>query len=171
MANTLVVYYSRSGTTRRLAKMLARELDADLEEIVDDGDRRGVLGYLRSGLEAALRRVPAIHPLEHDPSTYDLVVVGTPIWNWSLSAPVRAFLDEHGKQLDRFAFFCTCGSSGSGRVFRQMRELCGKNPVAQLVVTAGTSSANDYGGRVRRFVDAAMQWISRPPQAPRAQPS
>ena len=39
MRRVLIVYYSRSGNTRRVAQQLAFDLGADLEEIVDPTNR------------------------------------------------------------------------------------------------------------------------------------
>lgn len=44
----LVVYYSRSGTTRKLAQAISQELHCDLEEITETRSRNGLVGYLRS---------------------------------------------------------------------------------------------------------------------------
>ena len=49
-AKVLVVYYSRTGTTRSLASALAKMLAADLEEICDCSNREGPGGYLRSAV-------------------------------------------------------------------------------------------------------------------------
>ena len=62
---TLVVYYSLSGMTRELAKAIAKELGADIEEIVDPTPRSGVLGYVRCGYESSFEREAAI-PLARD---------------------------------------------------------------------------------------------------------
>jgi flavodoxin len=40
----LVVYYSRSGTTRKIAEALSEALACDLEEIVEDKSRAGSFG-------------------------------------------------------------------------------------------------------------------------------
>ncbi|MGC2944368.1 hypothetical protein [Burkholderia ambifaria] len=48
----LVVFYSRTRTTRRAASALAGMLDADVEEIVVTRGRAGPFGYLRSLVEA-----------------------------------------------------------------------------------------------------------------------
>ena len=47
----LVVYFSRSGTTRLLAEGIARAMHADVEELKEQRSRRGLLGWLRSGYE------------------------------------------------------------------------------------------------------------------------
>lgn len=133
-SRVLVVYYSRTGTTKRVAGSLAATLRGDVEEIIDRTNRSGLLGYLRSGYEAARRRQSAIDRAVHDPATYDLVIIGTPIWNLSVSSPVRSYLQRHRDALRRVAFFCTCGGRGGERAFAQMAEICGAKPVATLVV-------------------------------------
>jgi flavodoxin len=135
MPRILVVYFSRGGNTRRVAEHLATDLGADLEEIVDKTSRSGVFGYQRSGFQAFFRRLAPIAPPAHDPDAYDLIVVGTPIWDMSLSSPVRSYLRRHRSVLPTVAFFCTCIGVGSERVFRQMTEESGREPVARLVLT------------------------------------
>ena len=46
-SKVLVVYYSRTGATRRLAEALANALQADIEPITDR-ENRSDFGYLRS---------------------------------------------------------------------------------------------------------------------------
>ena len=128
----LVVYFSRTGTTKRIAQMLARALDADIEPIVDHTRRGGIIGYLRSAYEATFGHLVTVEPAIRDPWTYDLVVVGTPIWNQAVSSPVRSYLERH--EFHRVAFFCTCGGRAGDRVFAQMAEAAGCEPVATLVL-------------------------------------
>jgi menaquinone-dependent protoporphyrinogen IX oxidase len=84
---TLVVYYSRSGTTRKIAEALSRALNANVEEIVESKSRAGFFGYLRSLVEAIQRNPSAIAQSKCDPSSYDRVIIGTPVWAWSVSSP------------------------------------------------------------------------------------
>ncbi len=149
--DTLVVCYSRTGRTHNLAYRIALEMDAPLDDIAERVSRRGLLGYLRSSREAWFRGRPAILASSHDPGEYDLVVIGTPVWNWSLSGPVRSYLVEHAPRLPRVAFFCTMGGSGSGRVFRQMQEAAGKAPVATFARTDAQLAAADLDGAVKAF--------------------
>ena len=118
--NTLVVFYSRTGRTRKVAETIAAGLGADMEELREATDRIGLRGYLRSLFDATLSRWVPIDALGRDPSRYDLVVVGTPVWVASVSAPVRAFLASNARRLPRVAFFVTEGGRGERSVFRQM---------------------------------------------------
>jgi flavodoxin len=130
----LVVYYSRTGITKKIAGSIASTLDADLDEIVDQTKRSGLLGYLRSGFQASFQRRVPIGPAIRDPAKYDLVAIGTPVWDRALSSPVRSYLHRHRNSFHDVAFFCTCGGRGADRVFAQMTELCTSRPVATLVV-------------------------------------
>ena len=65
MPRTLVVYYSRDGHTRKMAREIAAACGADVEEIVDLGGAPEQRSYLRSALEAPLHIAPAIAPPRH----------------------------------------------------------------------------------------------------------
>ena len=49
----LVVYYSRTGNTRKIAGHIAEELGARLEQVVDINARPGIWGFFRAGMPAA----------------------------------------------------------------------------------------------------------------------
>lgn len=132
---TLVVYYSRTGNTKKVADELAAALKADVEELKDGKNRGGPIGFLLAGREA-MRKTPVdLQPLAHDPAAYDLVVVGSPIWANAICTPVRTFLAQHRTSLKRVAWFCTSGSVEPGyatKGFDAMTEASGLTPVAAL---------------------------------------
>ena len=152
VANALVVFYSRTGFTKLVAEALAKELRADTEQLVETRSRAGLLGYLRSGFEAALGRLTELKPLSKDPAVYAVVVVGTPVWNGSVSSPVRTFLAHHKAGLKRVAFFCTYGGSGNERTFRQMAAVCGQTPVATMAVRDRELGDAMLSARIREMV-------------------
>lgn len=132
----LVVFFSRTGTTRMLASTLAGMLSADLEEICDLTERRGAPGYLRCVVDSWRKRPAEIVPAGLDSAQYDLVVVGTPVWAGSVSAPVRAYLLQNRTRFRHVAFFCSFGGLGSQAAFEEMRALVGRAPVAECKVRA-----------------------------------
>ena len=160
----LVVYFSRSGHTHSLAEQIASRLDADLEPIREPIVRSGTLGYLRSGLQALFKRRVEIAAPEHDPASYELVVIGTPIWNMAVSSPVRSYLGQTRESLRQVGFFATLGGMGAERSFEQMARLVGRQPIATLGVrqdALATSSAE-----VQRFVDQLRQALPAPVRPP-----
>lgn len=177
MARILVIYYSRTGTTKRAATEIANRLGADLEGISEDAQRLGLRGYLRSALEATFQETTEIDRVVRDPSSYDLVVIGSPTWNASLSSPVRSFIRQHRGSLKAVAFFCTCGGRGGERALDQMTLEYGKDPVAFLVLreadvlrrSAGRA-IHDFADRIhlapssgRPQTDGGMTWRARVP--------
>lgn len=170
----LLVFYSRSGRTRSVARLLAASLQCDVEELVDTTDRRGLRGYLRSMLDAFFRRRVRLAPIKVDPLRYDLVIVGTPVWDASVSSPVRAFLREYAGQLHRVAFFLTYGGSGARRVFRQMRRLAGRKPLATLAVREVEVRRYQFEDDARRFLNELREESRKrpiPPTVARPEPS
>lgn len=163
----LIVFYSRTGTTRGIANRLAATLDCDIEQIIDETPRRGFRGYLRSGLDATLRRPAALRRLQKDPQDYDLVVVGTPVWNASLSTPVRSYLAGMRSRIKETAFFLTHGGRGSERVFKQMQaeSLC--HPVATLALIEGEIRRGEDHEQLAAFVAQLRRFTRATARAPR----
>lgn len=149
---TLIVYYSRTGNTRKLAEKIASALDAEILQIHDEVDRSGLFGYLRSLKEALSKQEAKIRLQSIDPSQFDVVIVGTPVWASSMSSPVRAFLDDQAAKFNRVALFCTLGGNGGTAALRQMQKICKKLPVATMEVTQRNISSNAMDQSVQSFV-------------------
>ena len=123
MPNILCVYYSRTGNTEKLMQEIAADLNCELLKLDDGVDRSGLRGWMRSGLQAMSRRLPAVKPPETELplSIYDLVIIGTPVWAGRCSSPVRSFLVEYGNELRRVAYVITRSSDVHyEEVFEQM---------------------------------------------------
>ncbi len=130
----LVVFYSLTGTTRRVAQALAAALEAELEEIRCPKYRSGFFGFWRAGYASWRSKIPEIAPPQHDPSHYDLVLVGGPVWAWNACTPVRAYLMREAPRLPAVGFFVTVGGVGFERALATMQALAGREPAATLVL-------------------------------------
>jgi hypothetical protein len=150
----LVIFYSRSGTTRRIALALSATLDSCVEEIVEGRGRDGFFGYCRSVIEARRKHSANILPAKNDPSSFDLVVIGTPVWAWSVSSPVRAYLTANKDRLPAVAFFCTLGGKGCETAFAQMQSIVGKPPCATCAITAREVASGADGLQLANFAGA-----------------
>jgi len=150
----LIAFYSRSGTTRKIAEALAAQLKCDVEEIVASEGHAGFAGIVRSLIEAMLHRPAQIAPTSRDPSSYDLVVIGTPVWAWSVSSPIRADLMQHANKLPQVAFFCTMGGRGDKGTFAQMQVLAGKAPRAKAAFTTQEVVEARFATKLAAFVQA-----------------
>jgi flavodoxin len=76
---SLVVYYSRTGNAKFVAETAAKELGADLEEIVDLKKRAGPLGWMSAGRAGQTGKGTEIAAATKVPADYDFIMVGTPI--------------------------------------------------------------------------------------------
>ncbi len=74
MTPPLLIYFSRSGNTRRLADMIADGLTFTREEIRDLIPHKGFFGYFRSGYEAIFHKPCQIGASLNDPSVAHVVV-------------------------------------------------------------------------------------------------
>ncbi len=151
-SRVLVIYYSRSGTTRKVAESLSALLQCEIEAIVEIRDRPGILGFVRSVIEAARKRPSSIISPKKDPASYDLVIVGTPVWAWSVSSPVRAYLMANRARLPEVAFFCTFRHRGGESAFAEMQNIVGKAPCACCAVVASAVTSGNYGANLAEFV-------------------
>ena len=163
---TLVVLYSRTGTTKIVGTKISEMLHCDVEELVDRRRRTGLVGYLRSSLDATLRRRTRLAPTSFNPAEYDLVIIGTPVWNASVSAPVRTYLAENYGRMRRIAFFCTHGGKWSERALAQMERICRKKPVTTLVLRTAEVSRGGIDAKIRTFVETARAAQTAIPSAP-----
>ncbi len=128
--NGLIIYFSRTGRTRKVAEAIQEATGFDLEEIKEKAGRVGTLGFLKSGMESTRRMLPQIIPLTNDPSQYDIVIIGTPIWASNMSSPIRAFITDYKNKINQITLFCTGDGVDPEKVFIPISELLGKEPMA-----------------------------------------
>ena len=158
MKKALVVYYSRTGTTQKLASHIASLLNADVEELVDTKKRRGLIWHLIAGKDAAQKRLTKIQPIIHDLSAYDIVYIGTPVWDFTMAAAVRTFLLIYEKKLPAsLIFFCTQASSGADSAIQEMAHLSGKKPIATIVCSSKDIEKNSYQEDIE--TQLAQAWL------------
>jgi len=152
MKGTLVVYFSRTGYTRRVAEEIARAADADCEAIGERSSRNGLFGYWRSAREALRGTAIDIEPGSLNPRDYALVVLGTPVWAGNVSSPMRAFITRHRRDFARVALFCTQGGSGAQKVLDRMAALCDQVPIATAFFNDSEIDRELHAGKRDAFV-------------------
>jgi len=121
----LVVYTSVSGNTKLIAEEVASELGARLVGINSSARIRTDRMALSWGDEKALRSLP-LDIAGADPKEYDLIVLGTPIWVWSPSPIIHAFVLQNPLKDKDIALFTTSeGDVGKG--MERFRSVLGGN--------------------------------------------
>lgn len=125
----LVLYYSRSGTTKKLGESIKEILNADSEEIIDNTSREGIFGWLKTGRDSMKKKLTEIKEITKDPSKYDLIIIGSPVFAGSLSPAIRTYLSKNKGSLKKIVFYSTHGGESPGKIFLQMEELINKKPI------------------------------------------
>ena len=141
MANILCIYYSRTGKTRGVMADIAKSLEAELVEITDGVDRSGLMGAMRSCLDAVRKSTRFLKPFaaKGEVKTYDLVVIGTPVWAGRCSSVVREFLKKYGRDCRRVAYVITRGTAKERyeQVYDQMDRYTAAPHVAAVSLKGG----------------------------------
>ena len=107
----LIAYYSAGGNTKHLATRIAEKLEShEIEEVKIEPQQEytNIFSRYLLGPHKAKReiRVP-IKPLKSDLGSYDLLLLGFPIWAGKLPSPVLTYIEEltncNGKKAVTFA--------------------------------------------------------------------
>ncbi len=144
---TLVAFYSKNGHTRIIGEKLAKLFKADSEEIVDLRDRSDIFTWAKSAFNEDLKTPTEIAPIKKNPQNYDLVIVGTPIWD-GITPPVKAYLSEN--KFKNVAFFTTFGAAAED-AFYEMEQLAKKKPLSVLEVQDMQISRKEDEPRIKVF--------------------
>ena len=122
----LIVFYSHSGNTRRVAQAIAALIGGDCRELLPVSpyptDYDTVVEQARKEIRQGF--LPELQPLDIDWNTYDTVLIGTPNWWSTMAPPVAAFLRQTNLSGKGVALFCTHGGGGLARVARDAAKEC-----------------------------------------------
>ncbi len=129
----LVVYYSATGNTQRVAQMIAESTGADLFEIeptepYTNEDLNWTNEDSRVSSEhddESLRDIELVSTTVDNWDEYDTVLIGYPIW-WGIAAwPVNNFVNDNDFSGKTVIPFCTSSSSGLGQSGELLEEMAG----------------------------------------------
>jgi len=132
MGKTLVAYFSCSGVTEQLAKMLASLVGGDLYKIESaipytNADLNWRDSGSRSTIEMKDKKSrPAIEGKVNCMEQYDTVFVGFPIWWYAAPTIINTFLESYDFSGKTMIPFATSGSSGMGDTDKWLHPSCSK---------------------------------------------
>lgn len=136
MSEKLVVYFSASGTTKRVAKKVAEAIEADIYEIKPAVEyTKADLNWMDKNSRSSIEmNNPNSRPdivgtaLEMD--KYDVVFLGFPIWWYVAPTIINTFLESYDFNGKMIIPFATSGGSGMGKINEKLIPSC---PGATLV--------------------------------------
>ncbi len=130
---TLIVYFSASGSTEKVANVIAEETGGNLFELepvnpYSSEDLDWTADGSRVNLEhddESLRSIELVNTSVENWNAYDTVFVGYPIW-WGIAAwPVDEFITSNDFSGKTVIPFCTSASSGIGESAALLSEMAG----------------------------------------------
>ncbi len=149
----LVVYYSKTGNTERVADDIAGSLGADIEKITDRTERSGCIAWFTSGSDGMNGKHTEIEPVKKDVSKYDIVILGSPVWGWNMTPAIRTYIEQNKSSFRDVAFFVTAGSTTIDEVLPYMETISGRKAVSSLgLVKSELNDSVRYSTKLNSFV-------------------
>ncbi len=146
---TLVVYFSQSGTTAKVAKRIQKITDADIfrirteKEYPSDYDELVDMGQSEQEEQAR----PALKKKVKAMGQYDIIIIGYPIWWDDAPMAVYSFLESYDLSGKTILPFCTSGGSDISQSVRNIRGDCKNADVKNGLTANGVSNK-----RIRRWL-------------------
>ena len=142
----LVVFYSRTGNTKKVGELIAQKLNCNTEDIIDNKNRKGSTGAI-----VAIIRPNAPTTIQNMSDPQDnLVIIGTPIWWYTHTPAVKTYLEEYKPK--RVAFYFTCAVDNKITAFGDMENICGVKPVATLRIDKKDMEDLENSKKINEFV-------------------
>ena len=154
ISNSLVLFYSWSGNTRRAARIISKKAGAELAELQPvtpyPPDRPTALR--RAEQERRERTFPALRPLSTDWRRYETVFLGTPNWCDTPAPPIFSFLYQAMPLNKSIIPFCTHDGGGAGKISEHIAHYCIGCDILPLLALRGNDVDNE------QQID---RWLSR----------
>ena len=141
-----VIYYSFEGNCAMVAGLLKEELNADVFEIktADSKKRTGFAKFLWGGAQVVVRKKPELLPLDINITSYDMIILGTPVWAASPAPALFSFLDKTKIEGKKIALFC-CHAGGKGKALEKFRALLSGNTIVGEIDFNNPASGGSAG--------------------------
>lgn len=157
MSKPLIAYFSASGVTERVAKVLADEAKADLYSIrpavpYTEADLNWQDKNSRSSKEMRDKNSrPSLADKDANIQEYDTVFLGFPIWWYVAPTIINTFLESYDFSGKTIILFATSGGSGFGQTVQTLKRSVDSSAVIQ--------EGRVFGGRLNET--AIRDWISK----------
>lgn len=125
MNKKLVVFFSYTGNTKKIAGMIKDKLNCDILEIETvipySTDYQTVVDEEQNN--EGSRILPEIKDINIDLNNYDEIIIGTPVWWYNAAPAIRKFLTKYDLSGKRIVPFAT-NAGWLGRTFVEIKKLC-----------------------------------------------
>ncbi len=154
----IVVYYSYTGNTKKIAEEVKNKLNCDILELEpenafsDDYDEV-VEEYQNNSIDN--KEVP-IKDINVNLDEYDKIIIGTPVWWYTISPVVVTFLKKYDLSGKKIYPFST-NAGWLGKTFKDFSKLCPNSEVEDGMNILFES----YSDKLKTNMNDIDEWISR----------
>ena len=154
----LVVYYSYTGHTKMIAKRIEEKLGCDILEI------KPIIPYStnyqtvvnKEQNNESSNKTPQIEKVDKDLKKYDEIIIGSPVWWYTIAPVIRTFLKQNdlsGKTIKPFA----TNAGWLGQTFKEIKKLCPNSNVKEGMNIVFTEDYNK--NELVTPIDEIDNWI------------
>ena len=156
----LVVFYSYTGHTRMIAESIQKELGCDILEKKPvqpySTDYQTVVDEEQNNDSS--NKTPEIQKIDKDLSNYDEIIIGSPVWWYTIAPVIRTFLKENdlsGKVIKPFA----TNAGWLGQTFQEIKRLCPDSKVEKEMNIVFTEDYHE--NQLVTSPDEVDNWIKK----------
>lgn len=151
---SLIVYYSWSGNTRKIARLIRELTGGDIVELIPEmpypSSYRETTEQVRKEIKAGYK--PSLKTKIEGVEEYDVIFLGTPNWWGTVAPPVATFLSQYAFSGKKIAPFITHGGGGKQRVVEDIKRLCPDAAILEELVV--------YGGGGSELSEKVSRWVA-----------
>ncbi len=154
----LVVYYSYTGHTKMIAKRIEEKLGCDILEIkpiIPYSTNYQTVVNEEQNNESS-NKTPQIEKIDKDLKKYDEIIIGSPVWWYTIAPVIRTFLKQNdlsGKTIKPFA----TNAGWLGQTFKEIKKLCPNSNVKEGMNIVFTEDYNK--NELVTPIDEIDNWI------------
>jgi flavodoxin len=153
---TAVIFYSINGNCSFVAEEIKAKLNSDLIQLYVKGEKKrlGIFQFFWCCRLMTSGKNPPLESYTFDPSAYDLIIIGAPVWASSPATPIKTFISETGITGKKIALF-VCHAGGKGDALEKFKALLAGNEIV--------SEADFISPAKKRNEDAKKQiteWVN-----------
>lgn len=123
--NRILIYYSSEGHTRLVAEKISEMLGCDVFELqlVKPYPTKGFLKFYYGGRDSVFHFSRAFKKPFPDLSNYEVVLLATPIWAGTVSAPMYSYLKKASFLQKDLYLIATCSGGDVSKCFSTIKKI------------------------------------------------